>query len=79
MVKVLSLPETIKEKSTFQAKAIRREVTINFSSNNNNNWSDFNSRLKMERTYCIYIYGKACKRLYSLRVLRKAGVEVKNM
>ena len=25
-VKVLSLPETIKEKSTFQAKALRREL-----------------------------------------------------
>ena len=28
-VKVLSLPETIKEKSTFRAKALRREWTIN--------------------------------------------------
>ena len=31
------------------------------------------------KEHIAYIYGKACKRLYSLRVLRKAGVEVKNM
>ena len=30
-VKVLSLPETIKEKSTFQAKALRRELVNWFS------------------------------------------------
>ena len=28
MVKVLSLPETIKEKSTFRAKALRRELVV---------------------------------------------------
>ena len=27
-VKVLSLPETIKEKSTFRAKALRRELVV---------------------------------------------------
>ena len=27
-VKVLSLPETIKEKSTFRAKALRRELAV---------------------------------------------------
>ena len=32
-----------------------------------------------QKEHVAYIYGKACKRLYSLRVLRKAGVEVKNM
>ena len=31
------------------------------------------------KEHIAYIYGKACKRLYSLRVLRKAGVEEKNM
>ena len=31
------------------------------------------------KEHIAYIYGKACKRLYSLRVLRKAGVEVKNI
>ena len=31
------------------------------------------------KEHIAYIYGKACKRLYSLRVLRKAGAEVKNM
>ena len=31
------------------------------------------------KEHIAYIYGKACKRLYSLRVLRKAGVEVKNL
>ena len=31
------------------------------------------------KKHIAYIYGKACKRLYFLRVLRKAGVEVKNM
>ena len=28
MIKVLSLPETIKEKSTFRAKALRRELVV---------------------------------------------------
>ena len=31
-VKVLSLPETIKEKSTFRAKALRRELIVNTNS-----------------------------------------------
>ena len=30
-VKVLSLPETIKEKSTFRAKALRRELVVETS------------------------------------------------
>ncbi len=29
--------------------------------------------------HVAYIYGKACKRLYSLRILRKAGVETNKM
>ena len=28
VIKVLSLPETIKEKSTFRAKALRRELVV---------------------------------------------------
>ena len=31
------------------------------------------------KEHIAYIYEKACKRLYSLRVLRKAGVEINNM
>ena len=31
------------------------------------------------KDHVAYIYGKACKRLYSLRILRKAGVETKKM
>ena len=31
------------------------------------------------KEHIAYIYGKACKRLYFLRALCKAGVEVKNM
>ena len=31
-VKVLSLPETIKEKSTFRAKALRRELVVTTNS-----------------------------------------------
>ena len=32
-VKVLSLPETIKEKSTFRAKALRRELAVGIGEN----------------------------------------------
>jgi hypothetical protein len=31
------------------------------------------------KDHVAYIYGKACKRLYSLRILRKAGVETEKM
>jgi hypothetical protein len=31
------------------------------------------------KDHVAYIYGKACKRLYSLRILRKAGVETNKM
>ena len=33
-VKVLSLPETIKEKSTFRAKALRRELVVTVDKSN---------------------------------------------
>ena len=63
-VKVLSLPETIKEKSTFRAKALRRELVTTNS-----------QRRAFARNVDFSFIVSGCERTFTFRVIKNGPIE----